>query len=226
MQQVFFYDVPIQLTKNLQVWQAYEPYLQSLTSGLAISHIPHSKGCLGVQANQNGFNKLLNNFHQIFTTKPPCIIIYLDSLLSIRAIIENYFKITMAAGGVVVEKNKVLMIYRLGKWDLPKGKLELQEPIRQAAVREVYEECGIKAIIKQKLCSTWHNYTQDHINFLKKTTWYTMDCIETHNMSPQKTEGITELSWMDTLQQQVALQNSYASIRYVLDVYAKGLLMI
>ena len=50
-----------------------------------------------------------------------------------------------AAGGIVKnDENKILFIHRLGKWDLPKGKLEPNESLENAAVREVEEETGIK----------------------------------------------------------------------------------
>ena len=50
-----------------------------------------------------------------------------------------------AAGGLVVDDAaKVLMIFRNGRWDLPKGKLEPGERIEDCAVREVSEECGLR----------------------------------------------------------------------------------
>src|SRR3982751_3416807 len=55
------------------------------------------------------------------------------------------FKIVKAGGGLVVnEENKILMIFRRGKWDLPKGKLDKGETLEQCAVREVEEETGLK----------------------------------------------------------------------------------
>ena len=41
------------------------------------------------------------------------------------------FKLVEAAGGVVLKENKLLFIHRLGKWDLPKGKMEGEEGIEQ-----------------------------------------------------------------------------------------------
>ena len=50
-----------------------------------------------------------------------------------------------AAGGLVKSAgNEYLFIYRNDKWDLPKGKVEKNEKVKEAAVREVEEECGIK----------------------------------------------------------------------------------
>jgi hypothetical protein len=54
------------------------------------------------------------------------------------------FTVIEAAGGVVLnEADDWLFIHRLGRWDLPKGKLEKGEKPKQAATREVSEECGI-----------------------------------------------------------------------------------
>ena len=48
------------------------------------------------------------------------------------------FNIIKAGGGVVNNnKNQILFIYRLKRWDLPKGKLDKGETIRECAEREV-----------------------------------------------------------------------------------------
>ena len=83
------------------------------------------------------------------------------------------YKVIEAAGGLVFnEKNKILMIFRNGKWDLPKGKIELGESIEDAAIREVEEECGIDNLkIDNKLINTYHTYNLNGFNILKKT-WF------------------------------------------------------
>ncbi|ULT24020.1 NUDIX domain-containing protein [Sphingobacterium sp. E70] len=59
--------------------------------------------------------------------------------------LKSKLKIIKAAGGLVKNGDgDYLFIYRLGKWDLPKGKVEDNEKMKEAAVREVEEECGIK----------------------------------------------------------------------------------
>jgi ADP-ribose pyrophosphatase YjhB (NUDIX family) len=45
----------------------------------------------------------------------------------------------------VRKKDKFLMIYRMKKWDLPKGKKEKKEKYKDTAVREVSEECNVSA---------------------------------------------------------------------------------
>src|ERR1041384_5510821 len=55
--------------------------------------------------------------------------------------IHQLYKPVDAAGGVVEnEHGGVLMIYRRGKWDLPKGKRDDEEDMSRCALREVSEE--------------------------------------------------------------------------------------
>ncbi|MDB4195885.1 NUDIX domain-containing protein, partial [Flavobacteriales bacterium] len=62
----------------------------------------------------------------------------------LNKLLEKRFRIVEAGGGLVVnEKDEVLFIFRKGKWDIPKGKLEKREKIKHGAIREVEEECGI-----------------------------------------------------------------------------------
>ena len=53
---------------------------------------------------------------------------------------KTEFKLILAAGGLVKKQQDYLFIYRNGKWDLPKGKLENNETFSQCALREVEEE--------------------------------------------------------------------------------------
>lgn len=51
-----------------------------------------------------------------------------------------------SAGGIVMRGAEVLMIRdRYGRWTFPKGHIEAGETAREAAVREVQEETGVRA---------------------------------------------------------------------------------
>ncbi len=126
--------------------------------------------------------------------------------------IKSQFKVVKAAGGLVTKKNKVLLIYRFGRWDLPKGKLEKDEKTQAGALREVEEECNIQVECIEKLCSTWHTYLQDGRKVLKKTTWYWMNCLNDEQLAPQTEEGIQDVRWMNQVEYTHALQQSYGSI--------------
>ena len=137
--------------------------------------------------------------------------------------IKSKFKIIKAGGGVVYKDGKVLMIHRLGKWDLPKGKIEGGETFRMGAQREVQEECNVSLAVRDKVCTTWHTYTTGEKSILKKTVWYQMECLDDSKMKPQLDEGIDEVRWMNKKEIGVAKYNAYQSIQHVYQKFLKKL---
>ncbi len=135
--------------------------------------------------------------------------------------VKSQFKLVKAAGGVVVKQDRLLLMFRRGVWDLPKGKLDAGERSREAAVREVEEETGVRAAPGEKLCTTWHTYIHNGSRVLKRTKWYRMTCLDDSRMAPQAEEGITQLRWMTAAETQIALTKSFSSIRYVFDEFMK-----
>ena len=111
------------------------------------------------------------------------------------------------------------MIFRNGKWDLPKGKLEEGENKKQCAIREVEEECGIVGLnIIEKLLETYHTYNLSGKNILKRTYWYKMKTNFDGELVPQIEEGITKVSWVSKDQISEKLKNSYGNISDVLKI--------
>ena len=137
----------------------------------------------------------------------------------VKAYLRNKFKIVRAAGGLIRKKDKFLMIYRMKKWDLPKGKKDRKEKYKETAVREVGEECNVSVKIGKKICTTWHTYTMNKNSMLKKTRWYVMDIVDDSKMKPAVEEDIEELKWMNPKEVYHALQHSYKSIHYVFEEY-------
>lgn len=135
--------------------------------------------------------------------------------------IKSKFKIIKAAGGLVYRDGKILMIHRLGKWDLPKGKIEKKESVSEGALREVEEECNIKVALRDRICTTWHTYTKGEQSILKKTVWYHMDCLDDSKMKPQLDEGIDEVKWMNKKELDVAFYNAFESIQHVYKKFKK-----
>ena len=128
------------------------------------------------------------------------------------------FKIIEAAGGLVKNhKGEYLFIYRNGKWDLPKGKLEKGETIPVAAIREVEEECGISKLkIIKELDSTYHAYHLDGKSILKRTYWYDMTCDDKSSLVPQTEEGITDVKWLAKNDLEEVNDNTFGSIKEVM----------
>ncbi|HEY9009274.1 NUDIX hydrolase [Ohtaekwangia sp.] len=138
---------------------------------------------------------------------------------AIKAHLRSKFKVVKAAGGVIRKKDKFLMIYRMKKWDLPKGKKEKGERYKETAVREVEEECNVNVRLGKKICTTWHTYTMNKNAMIKKTRWYVMDLLDDSRMQPAVEEDIEEVRWMNRKEVYHALEHSYKSINYVIEKY-------
>lgn len=132
------------------------------------------------------------------------------------------FKEIKAAGGLVVNPNgEVLMILRNGRWDLPKGKVEEGEFMRQAAKREVSEECGVKTLdIVSTIRPTFHIYDGKDGRELKTTYWYQMRCSDPENSKPQTSEGITEVKWIPAADLKPYIKDTYHNIKLLLALFA------
>ncbi len=132
--------------------------------------------------------------------------------------IKKKLTIIKAAGGLVENANgEFLFIFRNKKWDLPKGKVEKEEKIKTAAVREVEEECGVKIERRdERLCKTYHVYELGNKLILKRTSWYKMWVKGAPKLVPQKDEGITSAVWVNPLGIQGKIKNTYPLILDVL----------
>ena len=127
--------------------------------------------------------------------------------------LKEQFSLINAAGGLVKNsQSEYLFIFRRGKWDLPKGKLDEGEDFETAAIREVQEECGITHIELGDLYHiSYHIYEENNDWILKQTNWYLMKS-DDENLIPQLTEGITHTAWLPTNQFEKVRENTYASI--------------
>ncbi len=132
--------------------------------------------------------------------------------------LRNEFTFITAAGGLVLnENNDSLLIFRRGKWDLPKGKLDEGETVDACALREVEEETGIKdTIIERFLTNTYHFYTENNVSICKETYWYLMHSPGVQNLVPQIEEQITAIKWSDVAFVEQILPDTFPMIK---DVY-------
>ena len=133
----------------------------------------------------------------------------------------NKFDLVLAAGGLVEREKEFLWIYRNNKWDLPKGKKEINEDMETTAVREVQEECGLgkELSIEKFLISTFHTYSLKDIPILKRTDWFLMNYKGSENLKPQLEEGITKVVWVSWDKSESLSMLSYSSIREVWKSY-------
>jgi 8-oxo-dGTP pyrophosphatase MutT (NUDIX family) len=129
------------------------------------------------------------------------------------------FTLIKAAGGFVLNENKeVLMMFRRGKWDLPKGKMDKKESFEDCAIRETEEETGLKKIkLISPLITTYHTYHEGSKYVLKETRWFTMKVSGEQKLLPQAAEQITKLEWVGKNDLKKYLQNSFPSVNDVLE---------
>jgi 8-oxo-dGTP pyrophosphatase MutT (NUDIX family) len=133
--------------------------------------------------------------------------------------------LVQAAGGLVhTEDNHFLLIFRRGKWDLPKGKLDDYEDLRTCAVREVKEETGLDGVqLEQPLCITYHTYHEAGKHILKESHWYWMKGERQQVFTPQTEEEIDQCEWVPVDKLAPYMDNTHASI---IDVVKKGMQLL
>jgi len=145
-------------------------------------------------------------------------IYFYSDLEKLKHALFKKFTIISAAGGLTLnDEGRILMIFRRGKWDLPKGKVEEGEPIEACALRETQEETGLKKlIVKKHLITTYHTYIESGKPVLKDTHWYLMSAPGKQALEPQTEEQITNIEWADTQDLSKYLANTYLLIGDVL----------
>jgi 8-oxo-dGTP pyrophosphatase MutT (NUDIX family) len=134
-----------------------------------------------------------------------------------------------AAGGLVYRQNggrwDVLLIYRNSVWDLPKGTLEVNETIRECALRETAEETGLlRPQIDKKLTKTEHEYWRNEKMFRKTTHWFSMPATGQETFSPQVEEGIAEVEWVELNSAERKL--GYENLKEVLAIFRREYSML
>jgi 8-oxo-dGTP pyrophosphatase MutT (NUDIX family) len=101
----------------------------------------------------------------------------------------------ISAGGIVSFHNTILMLKKFnGDWVLPKGKTESGETLRQTALREVFEETGVRAEIKGyigKIEYEYKNSWNDNLVSQKTVHWFLMDS-KSMTCTPLRKEGFVE----------------------------------
>ncbi len=188
-------------------------------------YLVDKRNLIPVEKDVNSINytssKQLLKEYELFllTEKFNRLYVYADDLQLLKESYFGFFKVIEAAGGVVKNKNnELLLIFRLGCWDLPKGKIEKGEKTDEAAIREVQEECGIQELdITNELPASYHTYQLNGKHIIKKTHWFEMLYTGKSNvLIPQTEESITDVRWMNARAVATAMQNTYPLIKEVL----------
>ena len=131
------------------------------------------------------------------------------------------------AGGLVFYKKNFLLIFKRGKWDLPKGKYKYGDTDQKTAKIEVFEETGLpinQLKIIKRLIPTYYIKSLSKKKIQKRTTWFLMNFTGDPEIQliPEKKEGITECRWVHKKDLKNILPKAHLRIVYLFD-YLKQL---
>ena len=151
------------------------------------------------------------------------IFLYHPKKSELLKVFKSKIKVIFASGGIVKnDNNQILFIYRRGKWDLPKGKAEKGESIRETAVREVIEETGIEKLkIDKYFSNTFHIVRNNKKYFLKETSWFLMSSNFKGKLKPQLNEGIKSVKWKTFDDAKKIKKKTYGNISIILTDFLK-----
>lgn len=156
--------------------------------------------------------------HEIVKEEFHAGILWSEDLEKLKKLFFKQFVPVTAAGGLIEnEKAEVLLIFRRGKWDLPKGKVDKGESLDECAVREVEEETGLKNIeLLKPLTVTYHTYDEFGKHIIKDSHWYKMKVKGKQNIVPQTEEDISEIKWVKKKDLKNYFSNTFPSVKDVL----------
>jgi 8-oxo-dGTP pyrophosphatase MutT (NUDIX family) len=131
------------------------------------------------------------------------------------------FKQVRTAGALVQKRNEdaYLWMHRFGHLDLPKGKIEKGETALAAAIREVKEETGLSGLLTFEgiLGRTYHVYEMKGKSYWKENHLSAFQYEGQDSVVPQTEEGIEAVFWLQKKDWYARLNESYASLKALLE---------
>ena len=217
---IFINDIPVVVVPKdkLKEWDKYHTIKKG--DNKMISHLDLTGDILFVDLESNELKVFLVLMQDKKFEKATSVTFAVDDYRAAKKLVKDQFTIVKAGGGLVTKGDDFLFIFRNKKWDLPKGKSEGNEKLKETAVREVQEECSIKVNLIRKIGVTWHTYTQNDKRILKRNKWYLMECVNDADMKPQTKENIEQVDWFGKAELPKLLKNSYPSISEVFKLYS------
>lgn len=201
---IYFNEKPLFLCDNID--ETIEPYVH------------HDDAVFIDELNSHTVKAMI---HEMQLEKIHAGVFYHPNLEELKKAFYKKFTIIQAGGGLVQnEKKEILLIYRKGKWDLPKGKLDKGEKIEDCAFREVEEETGLQHVkLISPLVITYHTYHEGARYILKESHWYTMKVSGEQTLVPQTEEDIHEVKWISAIDAEKYYPECYPSVVDVIKTY-------
>ncbi|MEO6611180.1 MAG: NUDIX domain-containing protein [Chitinophagaceae bacterium] len=200
---IFFNNKPLFLCDNVD--ETLQPYIH------------HDDAVFIDELNSHTIKSMV---HEMEQPEVHAGVFYHPDLGELKKAFYKKFTLVQAAGGRVEnEKKQTLLIFRRGKWDLPKGKLDKGESLEECALREVEEETGLQKIkLIAPLAITYHTYHEGARFILKESHWYTMKVSGDQQLVPQIEEGIQEIKWVKADDLTKYRKNAFPSVVDVLEM--------
>lgn len=167
------------------------------------------------------YEKIKENFSRIFyfvdTLNTNIILIEAEDTEAAFKEFSAYFQLIIAGGAIVFNQEKeILMIFRRGYWDLPKGKIDEGESIKEGAIRELEEETAVKNPTGIRFFTkSYHMYALHDNIVLKETHWFLMQAEKQQELKAQEEEDIMKVEWMKLDDSRT--KKTYASIQEILE---------
>lgn len=171
------------------------------------------------------FHTVKAMIHEMELSKIHAGVFFHEDVDAVLKMFKKKLVLVQAGGGMVHnEDDEILLIFRNGKWDLPKGKLDPNENLETCAVRELREETGLENVkIEKALCVTYHTYHQEGKFILKESHWFLMKAQKQGRFIPQIEEGIEKIEWVPMDRLASYMENTHASILDVVNAGVKAL---
>lgn len=204
---IYFNDKPLFLCDNVD--ETIEPYVH------------HDDAVFIDELDTHTIKSMI---HEMQVEKIHAGVFYHPDLEELKKAFFKKFTLIKAAGGLVAnEENKLLIIFRRGKWDLPKGKLDKGETLEQCAVREVEEETGLAKIkLLAPLLTTYHTYHEGTKFVLKESYWFNMKVSGVQLLVPQTEEDIQQIKWVTGKEAQKLFPDCFPSVTDVIKKFLEG----
>jgi ADP-ribose pyrophosphatase YjhB (NUDIX family) len=198
---IFFHDRPYFIVSH------FTPEIAALT---------HTAGTIII--NHPDHNLVAKTIRDMKLEGTRAVILLTNEVEHFWQVFQSHFTLITAGGGIVEnDKNEVLFIFRRGKWDLPKGKLDEGETIEACSIREVKEETGLSEVsIIAFAGNTYHTYFEGKKHVLKTTVWFHMKAPGEQVLIPQTEEDIEKMEWLDRSRWDRPFQNTFPAIKAIL----------